>query len=236
MSSPAAAMLMWPSFVSKTPVGCRWGGCCRPAAAPRGHQPARGLEVEHREHRLQQRRVHPLALARALALDQRDQDALRQEDARAEVGDRDADPHRPLARKAGDRHEAAHALGDLVDARAVAVRPGLAEAGDAAVDDARVDRRKRLVVDAQALFDARAIVLDDDVGVWRELLEDRDALRISEVEGHASLVAVQVLEVEAVAIAAHAVAGAAAGHLDLDGVRPPSRPAAARTSGRPGRG
>src|SRR5207249_9789293 len=106
-------------------------------------------------------------------------------------------------------------------ARAVPVRDALAEAGDAAIDQAGVDRPQRLVVDAQTLFHARAVVLHDDVGVTRELLEDRHPLRIPEVECHAPLVAVEILEIEAVAIAAHAVAGAAAGHLDLDGLRPP---------------
>ena len=63
-------------------------------------QPARGLEVEHGHHGLQQRGVHPLPAPRALALDERDQDALGQEDARGQVGHGDADAHRPLARQA----------------------------------------------------------------------------------------------------------------------------------------
>src|SRR5262249_17856761 len=139
-----------------------------------------------------------------------------QEDARAEVGDRNADPHRPLARNPRDRHQAAHALGDLVDARTVAVRAALSAPGDAAVDDARVDRPYGIVVDAETLLRPGAVVLHDDVGVLRQLLEDRHPLRVSEVERHAPLVTVEILEVEAVAIASHAVAGAAAGHLDLD--------------------
>ena len=81
--------------------------------------------------------------------------------------------------------------------------------------------RKRLVVDAETLFHARAVVLHDDVGIARELLEDRHPLRVSEVERHAPLVAVEILEIEAVAIAAHAVARASAGHLDLDGLGAP---------------
>ena len=215
-------MLMWPSLVSKTPVGNAGGmviaGLRRHLAA---HQPARGLEVEHGEHRLQQRGVHPLALAGGLALDQGHQDALGQKNAGAEVGDRNTDPHRSLARNTGDRHQPAHALGDLIDTRAVAVRPVLAEAGDAAVDQARVDGPQALVVDAEALLHARPVVFHHDVGVSRQLLEDRHPLRIAEIRGHASLVAVEILEIEAVAIAAHAVAGAAAGHLDLDRLCPP---------------
>src|SRR3989441_6495177 len=185
------------------------------------YQPARGLEVEHGEHRFQERGVHPLALAGRLALDQGDQDALSQEDPGAEVGDGDTDPYRPLPRNTRDGHQAAHALSDLVDARAIPIGPALAEAGDTAVDQAGVDRAQGLVVDTQPLLHAGAVVLHDDIRILRELLEDRHALRVSEVERQAPLVTVQILEVEAMAVAAHAVACAPAGHFDFDRLRPP---------------
>src|SRR5262249_14886321 len=103
----------------------------------------------------------------------------------------------------------------------IAVGAGLTEAGDAAVDQPRVDRAQALVVDAEPPLHVRTIVLDDHVGVADEALEDRHALGLSEVQRHAALVPVQVLEVEALTLAADAVAVAAAGHLDLDGVRAP---------------
>ena len=78
-------------------------------------------------------------LPERLALEQRGHDAERREQARGDVGDRRAGAHRSLARDAGDRHEAAHALRDLVEARPVAVGAVLAEARDAGEDDARVD-------------------------------------------------------------------------------------------------
>jgi len=46
-------------------------------------EPAGRLEVEHGDHRLEQRGVNPLALAGALTLEQRDQDTLGQEDPRS---------------------------------------------------------------------------------------------------------------------------------------------------------
>ena len=64
-----------------------------------------------------------------------------------------ADAHRPVAGLAGDRHQPAHALGDLVEAGPLGVGPVLAEAGDRAVDQARIDRRQALVVDAEAVLD-----------------------------------------------------------------------------------
>src|SRR4029077_14193609 len=114
----------------------------------------------------------PLALAGALALDEGNEDPLGEEDARAQVGDGNAHAHRPLARNARDGHETAHALRDLVDAGTVAIRAALTEAGDAAVDEARVDLVKGLVVDTEAALDVGPVVLHHHVGRPRELLED----------------------------------------------------------------
>ena len=82
-------------------------------------------------------------------LEQRHEDAERAEKPGGEIGDRDADAHRPLPGHAGDRHQPAHALRDLVEAGPVAIGPVLAEAGNAGVDEARIDRAQRLVVDAE---------------------------------------------------------------------------------------
>jgi hypothetical protein len=98
---------------------------------------------------------------------------------------------------------------DLVDAGPVAIRAALTEAGDAAVDEPRVDGAKALVVDTEATLDVGPVVLDDHVGRPRELLEDGHALGLAQIQGDGLLAAVQVLEVEAVAVAAHAVARAA---------------------------
>ena len=51
-----------------------------------------------------------------------------------------AGAHGALSGQTRDRHQAAHALRDLIDARTRRVRAGLPEARDAAVDQARVDR------------------------------------------------------------------------------------------------
>src|SRR5262249_61025709 len=111
----------------------------------------------------QGRWVHPLALAGALALDEGDQDALGKEDARAQIRDGNAHAHWPLPRDARDGHEATHALRDLIDARPVAIRSALPEAGDAAVDQARVVDTQAVVVDAEPPLDVGTIVLDHDV-------------------------------------------------------------------------
>ena len=93
--------------------------------------------------------------------------AEREQVAGSQVVDRDADAHRALAGQAGDRHQAAHALGDLVDAGAMTVRSGLPKAADAAVDDARVDRPHVVVAHLQPVLHLGAHVLDHDVGGLR---------------------------------------------------------------------
>ena len=105
----------------------------------------------------------------------------------------------------GDRHQPAHALGDLVDTGPAGIGAVLAEARDAAVDDARVDLSDRLVVDAEPVLDVGAVVLDDNVGALGKLEEDRKPLLALQVQRHRPLVAVQVLEIEAVAPAAGGV-------------------------------
>ena len=186
------------------------------------HQPARRLEVEHEELRLQERRLHPLALAGLLALEQRDHDAVRAEDSGAQVRDRDTDAHRSLPRQSGDRHQAAHALRDLVEARAHAIGAVLAVARDAAVDQPRIDRGHRLVADAEPVLHIGAIVLHQHVGLRRELLQDRYPVGRFQIERDAAFVALQVLEVAAVARSARPFAFVEPRrHLDLDYFRAP---------------
>src|SRR5580658_5476188 len=125
------------------------------------HQPAAGLEVEHEDLRLQQRGRHPAANPGAFAVEDRHHAAQRQQVAGGQVVDRDADAHRPAARLAGDRHQPAHALRDLIDAGTMPVRPVLTEAADAAVDDPRVDRLHILVGHLEAVFHLGAHILQD---------------------------------------------------------------------------
>jgi hypothetical protein len=110
------------------------------------------LEVQHGDLRLQERGLHPLPFAGDVAFEQRDERAHGGVVAAREVRDRHADAHRPLARQPGDGHQAAHALGYLVEARPVAVGAVLAEAGQAHVHEARVDLAQRLVIEAEPVF------------------------------------------------------------------------------------
>ena len=99
--------------------------------------------------------------------------------------------------------------------------PRLPVAGDRRVDDARVDRRDRVVVHAQRGDDTGPEAFDDHVGVLRQRQERVAAPRVLEVERDAALVAIHGA-VEGrdgsrpVAEVARIVAGA--GVLDLDHV------------------
>src|SRR5581483_4718320 len=79
-------------------------------------------------------------------------------------------------------------------------RPGLAESGDRAVDEARMLRRQRRVVEAELRQRAGAEVLDEHVGVRDEPREDRAPLGPLEVERDALLVAVDAHEVRALPV------------------------------------
>ena len=151
----------------------------------RGHhavdRPARGLQVHHRDHRLEQRRRDPTAFARAHALVQGGEDADGEIQARREIRHRNADPGRRRARHAGHAHEPAHALCDLVDAAALRVRAVLAEARDRAVDEPRVARVHGLVVEAEPVLHLRAHVLDQHVRAVDEPQQERPALFLLQV-------------------------------------------------------
>src|SRR5262249_44158476 len=186
------------------------------------HQPACGLEIQHEDLRLQQGGVDLLTFMGLLPLQEGDEDAHGAEQPGCKVGDRDADPDRPLPGLAGDRHQAAHALGDLIEAGTLRIGTILAKAGDAGVDEARIDLAQYLVIDAEPRLHVGAEVLYDHVGFSDHLLECRDALGGLEVERHAPLVAVQIHEIGAVAWAAQRLAALQVSRgFDLDDVGSP---------------
>ena len=117
-----------------------------------------------------------LALLRLFALEQRHQNAERAKQSRGEIGDRDADAHRPLPGQAGDRHQPAHALRDLVEARPSRIGAGLPETGNAGIDELRIDLAQLRIVDAEPALHVRAKILDHDVGLLHHALESRHAL------------------------------------------------------------
>ncbi len=107
--------------------------------------------------------------------------------------------HRPATRLTGDRHQPAHALGDLVVTRPIAIGPLLAKAGNAPVDQPGVDLGQGLVVNAETMLDVGSEVFNQYVGARDQLHQDREPTLILQVQRHRALVSVEVLEVRAVA-------------------------------------
>src|SRR5215471_11021840 len=111
----------------------------------------------------EQRGLHPLAAPRALAREERRDDALGGERCGVVVGGRGPEIDRRAA-EALERHQTAERLEDRIEARTIGVRSGRAEGRNRRIDEARVDGAQTLIADAEPLGDARAHVLHDDVG------------------------------------------------------------------------
>ena len=102
----------------------------------------------------------------------------------------------PCPGRPGHRHEPAHALRDLVEARARRVGSVLAEAGDARVHEPRVDLRERFVIDAEARLHVGPEILQQHVGASRPgSSAPRCPCGVLQVERDPALVAMRVLEV-----------------------------------------
>src|SRR6266705_6767682 len=83
-----------------------------------------------------------------------------------------------------------HALKDEIVARPVRARARLAEPGDRAIDDARIDLAQVFVGEPVFCEAADLVVLDQHVALRRELARDPLALGLRDVEGHRLLAAV----------------------------------------------
>src|SRR5207248_638596 len=128
-----------------------------------------------------------------------------------DVGDRHARTLRAATRRAvrlaGHAHHAAHALDHEVVTRPLAIRAGMAETGDRAVHEARVQGAQVLVAEAIAPEITILIVLDQHIAAAHELTRNRLTLRHGDVERHRFLAAVCRAEVGRIlSLAAFAVA------------------------------
>jgi hypothetical protein len=126
---------------------------------------------------------------------QRGQDRRDRVDAGEDVGDRDAGFLRLAVGLAGDRHQAGHALDDEIVAGAMGIGPGLAEAGDRAIDQPRVHRREAVVVEPVFRQPADLEVLDHHIGAGDQVADLRLAVRRAEIDHPRGLAAVGGMEI-----------------------------------------
>ena len=168
----------------------------------------------------QQRRLHPLALARPVPGLQGAQHTDGEVEPGADVGDGERNAVGRAVLGAGDRHQARHGLDDQVEAAATGIGAGLAETRDRPQHQPLVARVQCLPAEAEPLHDSRAEILQHDIGTVDEFPEDLEILLVLEVELEAALVPVPQHERRRLALeerrrAAHRIA---LGTLDLDDV------------------
>ena len=150
-----------------------------------------------RQHALEHRDVDVLALAGGIALVERRHDCAEGVRAGQDVGDVDAAVFR--LRPAGLIGHVGHVVARSgVDHRGVGRklgrRAGLAVARDRAVDKARVDLFELGVGEAQPPGNARAVILDENVGLGRESTHGLRRDRILEVEHYGALAGIELAE------------------------------------------
>src|SRR5688572_9926051 len=168
-------------------------------------------------HRLKHRDLDESALARARALEQRGEDAVRGIDSSDCIGQRGPEEAGSF-RVHDDGEESGQRLRDRVVARALGVGPIGPESADRAVDEPGIEAAQALGAGAEPLGRARAEVLDVDVGIRDELVEELAVGRLLEVAADAALVAVVGLEMLGIEAALIGAAGIAFRALDLDHV------------------
>ncbi len=129
------------------------------------------------------RAISRTATSGSPATDHSREHADRGEHPRDHVGDRDTDLGRAaslVVGRARDRHQPARGLDHEVIAGPVGSRTGPPVSGDGQMDEARVQRRQRLVVEAKAREPAHPSVLDEDVRAGQEAAQDGLPVRRSE--------------------------------------------------------
>ena len=174
-------------------------GVAEPAGRFPGGEVVRALVGEHRRERIEEREVEMLAHAGLGAVRERRAHGDRRVHAGHDVGDRDARLLRPAAGQvvalAGDAHQPGHPLDHEVVAGPLAVRAGLAEAGDRAVDEPRVDLLQVVVAEPVAGEVAELVVLEQHVATRRELAHHALPGGLREIDGDRLLAPVGAGEV-----------------------------------------
>ncbi|MNM69261.1 hypothetical protein D3C81_808520 [compost metagenome] len=111
-----------------------------------------------------------------------------------DIGQRHTHFHRPgtliTLRTAGQAHQPTQPLNHEVITRTLGIRPGLAETGNGAIDKLWVDRLQALVVQPISRQTTHLEVLDDNIGLRRQLTHQALPFRPREIDGHRTLVTV----------------------------------------------
>ncbi len=155
-----------------------------------GDQGAAGDVDQPGELAVEQGEIEVLPLTGLFRLTQGCQDTGKREHPGQHIGDGYADLIRLADGRSGDRHQAAHGLDDVIVAGVVAIAPGLAEAGDAGIDQRWMILPERVIIEAELRHLPRPEVLDHNVTLASKFTGDVLALRRFQVKDDAALVAI----------------------------------------------
>ncbi len=228
-------MAISPSAVRNNPYGepIGWSLPVR-ARQPAGRQIVGRHEAQEADQPARQADRGGASLTRPPLTQQTGDDTESGVEAGNQIAHRRAGPHRRLIRRTVHAHEAAHRLGDEIEAGPVAIRTGGAEPGDAAAHQARVDFAQARLVEAHRGEHAGAVVVDQHITLRDQPRQDVAAFVGAQVQRDRALVAVVVGEipgqpVPARALVAHRVALAWRLHLDDVGTKIAQQHGAERT-------
>ena len=149
-------------------------------------------KIGQRRHlHVQQRHVDVLSQSGHMPFVDRGKDGNRRIKRGQLIGDRHPGLSGAAARRTvgitGNAHEAAQRLHDRVVARPLGVRPGLAEAGDRAIDQPRIDRLQDFKIEPVARKRSYLVVLDQHIRLRNQAQDQFAAHFIREVGGNRTL-------------------------------------------------
>ena len=154
---------------------------------------------QHPDLGVEQRHIDMLPLTGALAVGQCRLDGDDRVEAGEDIDIGDADLLRFALGCAGQVHKAAHGLDQKVVTGPRRVGTVLAEAGDRAIDDGRVDGLEARVVEAEPCQGADLEVLDEDIGTAGQPAHDLPPFLLPEIDHDRPLAAIAGMEIGGIA-------------------------------------
>ncbi len=139
-----------------------------------------------REHRVEQRNLDVLSTLRSLAMKQRFKNGNRRVHGACNIAERHGNFRWRFGRAIG-HDETRLALHDQIERRAITIRSLLAETGDVAKNDVRLDRLDLFVIQTPSINRTRNEVFDEHVGALDQLMENVAPTLALKVQRHTLL-------------------------------------------------
>ena len=140
--------------------------------------------------RFEERCLDTLTCPGAPACNQRQQDGLIAVHRGADIAHRNARSCRRRAGRSRHVHDADESLHDRIVRRLIPARPAVAESGNRAIDEARVDLAHNFVINAKTLRHAASVIFDQYVGGPAQFEQGLEAFRGFQIEHDRALVTI----------------------------------------------